>query len=295
MGSIVTIVLPVALVVALGAMVGARFEIDVRSLTTLTIWLLSPALIADTMLHAKIKPNEAIGIVVVFAFVSVVMVVAARLAARALSLDEAGSKSLQMAALLPNAGNLGLSLTLLALGQAGFERGIVTFSASAVLAYGAGPALLSGGFRSGLRQTVRLPLIWAFIAGAGANALDAPVPAALSTAIHLIGSATIPLLLVTLGIQLARTPLGVGRSDLVSTGLRLIVAPAAAWLLASAFGLSELARAALVIQCGTPTAVNTLVLATQFGGDRRLAARAIMVSTLAALVSLPVLIWLLGY
>ena len=295
MGSIVTIVLPVALVVALGAAVGARFEIDVRSLTTLTIWLLSPALIADTMLHARIKPDEAIGIVVVFALVSAVMVVVARLAARALSLDEAGGKSLQMAALLPNAGNLGLSLTLLALGQAGFERGIVTFSASAVLAYGAGPALLSGGFRSGLRQTVRLPLIWAFIAGAGANGLDVPVPQTLSTAIHLIGSSTIPLLLVTLGIQLARTPLGVGRPDLVSTGLRLVVAPAAAWLLATAFGLSELARAALVIQCGTPTAVNTLVLATQFGGDRRLAARAIMVSTLAALVSLPVLIWLLGY
>ena len=122
MGSIVTIVLPVALVVALGAAVGARFEIDVRSLTTLTIWLLSPALIADTMLHATIEPNEAIGIVVVFALVSVVMVVAARLAARALSLDEAGSKSLQMAALLPNAGNLGLSLTLLALGQAGDRK-----------------------------------------------------------------------------------------------------------------------------------------------------------------------------
>ena len=295
MGAIVSIVLPVALVVAAGAAVGARFEIDVRSITTLTVWLLSPALIADSMLRTQIHVHEATGIVAVFTLVSVAMGVTARLAGHALHLDGAGRRSLLLAALLPNAGNLGLSLTLLTLGQAGFERGIVTFSASAVLAYGAGPALLADGFRAGIRQTVRLPLIWAFLGGALANGLDAPVPKALMTALHLVGSATIPLLLVTLGIELARTPLGVGRPDLVSTLLRLVIAPAIAWLLATAFGLGELARAALVIQCGTPTAVNTLVLATQFGGDRRLAARAIMVSTLAALVSLPVLIWLLGY
>ena len=74
--------------------------------------------------------------------------------------------SLLATTIFPNTGNLGLSLTLLALGEAGLERAIVAYLCSAVLVFGLGPAMVSGeGLRRGLHTTVRLPLIWALLAG----------------------------------------------------------------------------------------------------------------------------------
>ena len=48
----------------------------------------------------------------------------------------------------------------------------------------------------------------------------------------------------------------------------------------------------LVLQSAMPTAVNSFIIVSEFGGDKDLVARAIVTSTLMSFVTLPMVLWL---
>jgi hypothetical protein len=124
------------------------------------------------------------------------------------------------------------------------------------------------------------------------------VPEPLAKAIHLLGQASVPIMLIVLGLRLAQvlenkqrpvhlTALG------LATVLRLLVAPAVAWVLAGVVGLSGLARDVTVLESAMPTAVMSTILATEFESDPSFAALAVLVTTLASLPTLTILLNLL--
>ena len=101
-------------------------------------------------------------------------------------------------------------------------------------------------------------------------------------------------MLVLLGLQLG----GFGkfsRLRLVALGtvLRLLLAPAIAIVIATFLDLGGAARFAFVLQAGMPTAVMTIVLATEFDTDRDLALSIILTTSFISPISLSVLIYLL--
>ena len=132
MSALFNVVLPVALIVAVGVIAGRRLPIDVASLTKLTLYVFAPALAADAMYRAKLGAEDAIRIFLAFSLATFALSLFSRLVAQVSGLDVSGRKSLIATTIFPNSGNFGLSLTLLALGQEGLERGFVTFAASAL-------------------------------------------------------------------------------------------------------------------------------------------------------------------
>jgi len=101
-------------------------------------------------------------------------------------------------------------------------------------------------------------------------------------------------MLVLLGLQLG----GFGelkRPPLVafSAAVRLLLAPAVAIVFASLLDLSGAARLAFITQAGMPTAVMTIVLATEFDTDRDLALSIILTSSFICPFTLSLLIYLL--
>jgi predicted permease len=112
--------------------------------------------------------------------------------------------------------------------------------------------------------------------------------------VHLLGQATVPVLLLTLGLQISRTRFTPRADDVFAAGLRLGGGPAAAYLAGRALGLDHLALQVLVLQCATPTAVNALLIASEFGGDAPRAARAVVLSSLLAFATLPIVMALMG-
>lgn len=83
----------------------------------------------------------------------------------------------------------------------------------------------------------------------------------------MLGRAALPVLLITLGIQLAETKLRVGGCDLVATLTRLLIAPSLAWLAGSILGLKDLELAVVVIFSALPPAVMVLVFSHEYGGE----------------------------
>lgn len=295
MSALLSVVIPAAIVVFAGYLAGRKLELDLATLTKLTLYVLSPALIVDSMLRTELPAEEGARIALAFAIATIVLFGIVTAIARVARMDRPAETSLLAASLFPNTGNLGLSLTLLALGQEGLQRAIVTYLASAVLVFGVGPALVSGGgVKRGVKTTLRLPLMWGLVIGIGLRALGIELPLGIDDGIHLLAQAAVPVLLLTLGMQVSRTRFTPHGPDFFTAGLRLGVGPLVAYAAGRAVGLDHLALQVFVLQCATPTAVNALLVAAEFGGDTGRAARAVVLSTILAFGSLPIVMWLMG-
>jgi predicted permease len=289
------VVLPIAIIVAIGVIAGKRLPIDISSLTKLTLYVFAPALAADSMYRAQLGAGAASRIFLAYSAATVALYVLVRVVSRASHQTDSATKSLVATTIFPNVGNFGLSLTVFALGPEALDRGFVTFAAGAFFVFGLGPALISGGgFVAGARTTLRLPMMWALLAGITLRVFDIHLPGGLADGLHLLAGGTIPTLLITLGLQISRQKFEVLPSDWMATFLRLVIGPIAAYLAGRAFGLDSLALKVLVLQCCTPTAVNALLITAEFGGDARKAARVVVLSSIICLITIPIVMALMG-
>ncbi|GIW32016.1 MAG: transporter [Meiothermus sp.] len=295
MEALLNTVVPVAFIVLMGYLVGKRIDFDLQTLSKLSIYVLVPVLIFDAMLRAKLTGASVLGITAAFFIASAGLYGAALGLSRWLRLDKGATKTLIASATFPNSGNMGLSLTFFALGQPGLDRAIVFFIASSVLMFGLGPAFLrGGGFLQSLVFTLKLPLFWALAGGLLVRGLGIPLPLGLDEGVHLLGQACIPVMLLTLGIQIARSRPEWGRFELQASGLRLLAAPLLAGVAGWALGLERLDIQVLVLQSAMPIAVNAFLMAGEFGGDGPRAARAVVASSVLSFATIPLVLLLIG-
>jgi len=295
MEALLNTIVPVAFIVLMGYLVGKHIEFDLQTLSKLTLYVLVPVLIFDAMLRAKLTGASVLGITGAFFMASAGLYLVALALSRWLRLNEGATKTLIASATFPNSGNMGLSLTFFALGQPGLDRAVVFFIASSVLMFGLGPAFLrGGGFAQSLWFTLRLPLFWALAGGLLVRGLGLPLPLGLDQGVQLLGQACIPLMLLTLGIQIARSRPEWGGFELQASLLRLLAAPLLAGLAGGALGLERLDIQVLVLQSAMPIAVNAFLMAGEFGGDGPRAARAVVVSSVLSFLTIPAVLLVIG-
>ncbi|NOX72639.1 MAG: AEC family transporter, partial [Alphaproteobacteria bacterium] len=106
----------------------------------------------------------------------------------------------------------------------------------------------------------------------------------------LIGQMAIPLMLITLGVAVARLkPVGFGRAIVLSI-LKLGVSVLVAVLVGHWFELSPIPFAVLVLQIATPVAVTSYLLAEKYQADSESVAGLVVVSTLISVLAIPVIL-----
>lgn len=74
---------------------------------------------------------------------------------------------------------------------------------------------------------------------------------------------------------------------------RFLIAPGICLFLCTVFGVTGLARSVLVVQTAMPVLTQSVVAATEYGGDEELAAQGVAISTLLCFIVIPVLMLLL--
>ncbi|MBC7092469.1 AEC family transporter [Candidatus Bipolaricaulota bacterium] len=295
---IADILLPTFLLVGVGYLVGRFARVPAQPLAQLAFWVLSPALIFESLRTAQLPAAHA---VLVAAFT-----VAHYLGMFALSIpvrrrwfpgDPGAQAAASLVLTFGNCGNLGLPILLFAYGQPGVDVGVVFLATNTVLltTLGVGLATWEGSFR--WRRVVlgllRVPWPYAVAAAAVAR-LAGGLPLPLARATGLLAEGAIPLFLVLLGVELAHVrPTQVAGPALALGGLRLLGGGLLAWGLAWAFGTSGTLRASLVVEGSMPTAVNSFLLALQYDRRPDLAASALLLSTLLSVGTISLTLFLL--
>ena len=290
--------LPIFLAAAVGYVLAARGAVNPRSLAHVAFYVFSPCLIFRIIVDNRVT-GEAMLRVGAFAVLGLVVLAGvAALAAWRLrwppSLVAAGA----LVVLLPNAGNFGLSANLLAFGEPGLAGASLYFVTSAILSYTLGVFVASLGKASparALASLVRIPTIWAVALGFLMVYLGISLPRPADTTVRLLADACIPVFLVILGMQLhgaawrgRLAPLALG------TGMRLLGGMGLALVLAGWFGLAGAERQSGILQASMPSAVITIILATEYDVEPGFVTSVVLVTTLLCPLTLTPLLAYLG-
>jgi len=287
-------VLPVVLIGGLGYLVGRARSLDLAPITGLTVLVLAPAVVFDSLARAAL-PREVVSrllvhVVVQFAAIWLVTVVAVRMFAGKATAQE----PFLLGTLFSNAGNVGLPLALFAFGQdglaiAGGWFAIMSIGASLLAPYLAARA--REGVRGALARVVRQPMIYAVVAGIVVNLSGWPLPAPVARASQLVAGGAVAMLLLLVGLQLARlTVRAEAPAAALVSGIRLLAVPPIAWGVGKLVGLEGLALAVAVLQASTPTAVTSALWALEFNARPTLVSAAVVLSTVLSVVTLTVLL-----
>ena len=187
-----------------------------------------------------------------------------------------------------NTGNLGLPLALFAFGQEGLGFAVVVFAVMAILSFTIGVWVVSGG--GSPLTVIKEPVVAATFAGALFLWNGWKTPAFLTNALELTGQMAIPLMLITLGVAIARLKTGALAQAFGLSLIKAVVCAVCAWGAAVWFGLSPVATAVLIVQIATPVAVTSYLLASKYGDNPEPVAGLVVTSTLLSVVSLPLIL-----
>jgi predicted permease len=292
-----TVILPVFLIIALGYLLERWLSLDVQPISRIIFYALGPCLVFSSTATSAVSGADMWKIVSFVLLTTLAMGLFSWAVARALRFSRAMEGAFLLTTVFVNAGNYGLPVNLFAFGQAGLERAAIFFTVSALLTSSAGVYLASRGQASGLdalHNVFKVPIVYGALAGFAVNLAAITVPEPVAKAVDLVGGASVPLMLLLVGIQLARTSLA-GELKVIglATFVRLVVAPAVALVLAAWLGLTGVTRQACVAEASMPTAVTTTILATEFKAEPQLVAGVVFVSALASVITLTLLLALI--
>jgi malate permease and related proteins len=294
----VNVVLPVFLVAGLGYIIEKRLHPPIAPFNQVVLYVLMPAFVFTSLLTVDFRREEPIRITLFTFLLALAMLAVAFVIVRAARLDRPTSSAFMLTAAFPNLGNYGLSVVLLAYGQEGVAIGAILLAVQSLYGITLAIFIASSGhasLRSSLREVFRQPMIYAVAAALFFNLTRIPVPGFISSALALPSQAAIPLMLLVLGMTFASTS-RIERPGLVSVAVitRLVIGTIVGWALATLLGIDGMARDVMIIGAAMPTAVFTILTATQFNTRPRLVSDVVVVSTLASIVTVTAVLAILS-
>jgi predicted permease len=266
----------------------------VGPLSSLVFYLFSPALVFHSLATTHVSTEVSAKIVAVLLATYVAMYLLATGWSTVARHEQPLRVGFALSVITPNQGNMGLPVALLAFGQPGLDIAVMNFVAGATLTYTVGifiASMAQGSHRDALRAPFRYPVLYAAAAGVLVNAFGFELPTTIDAPTTTLSDAAVPAMLVVLGLQLRSAA---GHEHLVDTAMvnasRFLVAPAVAWLAATALGLQGDIRGTLVVLAAMPTAVIATILATEFRAAPTFVTRAVVTTTITSMLTLTILI-----
>jgi len=284
--TVLEIVAPVFMLAAIGfTWVKLGFDYSVEFVTRMAMTLSVPCLIFVSLMQTEIDPAALTTLSLAAVVAYGVLTAAMQILMRAGGLEQ---RTYAAPMIFGNTGNLGLPLALFAFGETGLGYAVVVFAIMAIWSFTYGIWLVSGG--GSVLKVVKEPLVAATILGGVFLWQGWETPVFLTNALDLIGQMAIPLMLITLGVAVARLTPGRVKLATVLSALKVVLCAAIGWTVGLWFGLDDTALAVLVLQVSTPVAVTSYLLSEKYGADAQAVAGLVVVSTLMAVVALPVLL-----
>jgi predicted permease len=191
----------------------------------------------------------------------------------------------------PNTGNLGIPLALYAFGSEGLAYAIVFLCFTSVMNFTIGQAIAAG--TMSWRAIIKMPIIYAVALGLVVTETGIPLPQFLGNTISLLGSITVPLMLLMLGVSLGSLRVAAFPRAFMLSLLRIGMGAGLGFAVTALFGLQGAARAAIVMQSSMPAAVFNYLFALRWHNNPEEVAGIVVVSTLVTIATAPTLLYFL--
>lgn len=298
---LIIVILPVLLIFSIGYIGQKLIGFDIKSISTAALYLMSPFLAFRTFYANELTMDH-----VYIAIVSVVLTVVLLIIVWVTSIFMKASRPVRSAMILGgvfmNSGNYGAPVVLFAFGAIAFDYAVVMMIFQSFLMNTVGIFFASMGgeknatLRESLQRVVRMPLIHAALLGVGLQLLAVQVPVPLMQGVSLIADASIPTVMLVLGMQLAAIVRRkvVYRYVSAVVVIRMFLSPVIAVIILSFLPVNDLLKSVIIVQSAMPAAANTTMFALQFGTEPDLVSFTTFVTTIISIATIPVVLFLLG-
>lgn len=299
--NLLLIILPVFIIFSIGY-IGQKFiGFDIKSISTAALYLMSPFLAFRTFYTNELT-MDYFYIVLFSLLLTTILLIVVWITAISMKATRSELSAMILGGVFMNSGNYGAPVVLFAFGAVGFDYAVIMMVFQSLLMNTVGIffAAMGGEEKSTLRQSaqrvIRMPLMYAAFLGIGLQLVSVPIPTAVMEAVSLIADASIPTVMLVLGMQLAaisRKRVAYRYVSAVSI-IRMVASPLIAVGILYFMPVNDLLKAVVIVQASMPAAANTTMLALQFGTEPDLVSFTTFFTTLISIITIPVILFCLG-
>jgi len=290
--------LPVLLVAASSFLLSKFTALDPSSLSKIIFYIFGPCLVFSLLTQNQLTHEDILRVTLFSVFSILAIGLLAWMIGKSIGLSRSMLASFIITCMFMNAGNYGLSVVLFAFGNTALKYASIYFVISGILAYSLGVIIASLGstsFKEAFLNLFKIPMVYAVIIAIFYNLTSWEIPVPLYRAIEILSQASIPAMIILLGLQLRTAKWRQYTKPLILASiLRLIVAPLLTFLISPLFGILSYARQAIVIESAMPSAVLTTVLATEYDTEPSFVTSVVFTTTLLSPITLTPLLAIMG-
>ncbi|WP_347551621.1 AEC family transporter [Pseudalkalibacillus hwajinpoensis] len=298
---VILIVLPAFIIFGIGYIGQKKIGFNRKSISTAALYLMYPSLAFQTFYTNEITIDYAY-IVLFCLSLMLILILLVTILSKFNSWHRSKHAALVLSSVFMNSGNYGVPIILFAYGEAGVHYAIIMMVIQSLLMNTVGLYYASKGstidhtLKDSLIKISRMPINHAVILGVCVQIFQVKVPEFIMQAVNLVADATIPTIMLVLGMQLASLTKGSVKLRDLSTvfSIRIIISPAIALMLTMALGLNTMLASILVVLASMPTAANTTMYSLEFNTEPQLVSYSTLVTTVASIVTVPLMLWLVG-
>lgn len=289
------ILLPVFAIVLLGYVGGSRLGLEPRTLSKLAYYILVPAFVFNVFSKAEVQVELTIRMAIFFIAVTLGAILASFLVARLFGAKAELAAAYVLVAAFGNVGNFGLPIIDFKVGAEGLLPASVYFLVGSTFGFLVGVMAATwhrdGGRWRAAWAAFTTPGVLAIVPAFLVNSLQTPIPALIERSVALMAGALIPVMLLTLGVQLAEMGRPrINRHVIGASLVRLLASPALALALAPMCGLAGVERSVGIVQAAMPTAVLTSLIALEHDLIPDFVTTVVLFSTVASAVTLTIVL-----
>jgi len=171
----------------------------------------------------------------------------------------------------------------------------VQFMGGSLIRWGGGGEF--GFSKKTLISFLKTPSVLAVIASFLIIIFDIPLPSLFVTYIGYLDKTVTPMALVLTGYiiyEIGLNNLRISKPIVVMLLFRFILSPAVCIFGCSVIGITGFARNVFAVEAAMPVVTQTVVFASEYGADEKLAAQGAAISTIGCFIEIPLLMLLLG-
>lgn len=291
------VVAPVFGLVILGYLVAKPLGLEARTLSRAAYYIFIPSFIFNVISSAEVQANAIVRMLGYTVLVHISIAVIGYLVARALGHSQKMIAAFVIIAVFGNVGNFGLPIIEFQLGSAAILPATIYFLGILTTAFiicVAVASYASDGQRSTLTavsSVLKTPALLAILPALLANSFNITPPLLLSRMTTLLGNAMVPVMLLSLGVQLASNQrIRLTRDIVIASLIRLIGGALLAIVLVIPFGLTGIERGTGIIQAAMPAAVLCSIIALEYDIEPDFVTQTVLFSTIASVGTLTLLL-----
>lgn len=297
------ILFPIFCIFIVGFIAQKTLKFDIANLSKMSLYVLSPFLAFKTFYTHQLNLDYLYYIIYIFAL-CITLIIIVSIWSLIMKYNTKERCAMILSSCFMNNGNYGTPVILVFFGSLGFDLAVIMMVLQQFVMSTLGIYYAAKGSsyqdvvsqKEVLLKVVRMPVAYGAFLGIIFQLCHISLSTSIFTSISMIGDSSIVIIMIILGMQLARLQITQLDYPKIAFALlnKMVLAPLVALAIVYFMPIDYTYKQILIVLAAMPTAANTTLLSVQFDTKPELVSSATFISTILSLVTLPIILWLVG-